>query len=1096
MKKLFVLCSVLAAMSCGETTSTPPNQLNLDGPTDMTFACVGGLRIIPDDRADQTMGDPADEIIFSAMPTTACEIRSGDHPPNTPVPVPPGQDDLTGLGGLPIGQSFWHAFILQSGPGTVAIAQFPTKPSTAFQGEVQVLDADPLTPGKNSISVGEDPVAIATDTTGCKVVTANAGSCDLSVLDVATAVDFDPTTPIDVRRVDVTTPNGTPIRAKPAAMVAEPPSDVIGKKCTGTAEGLIYVAYPSCHLVAAIDASTGVLSGGVLFEGAGPRVLDAAELDTVGASCIDECSGGGTPTAGVRPITLDLEKDPRTAERRMVIGADNSSLITVVELSETDSSPESLFQVPLEDPDGDLGLTKVVLSPQIGMGGEINMINDEIAAGGQFQFVYAIATDDTVRVADILDIRTECDTQVDSRYLRTFNSVRELSCLAVGGANTPPRRAGARGPGIQLIGDALPISVDIIKSEALSTDSKGPGDPGRLVGYFAIIGASNGNILVVNIDDDDRRDLFSSQAPLLTPMVLQVAHQLRDAVPGRSELATTEVDTDGDSGTPPEVLPLCDINGLEDVTGVVVGGPRTTTPPARNIPLGSFAPEKAFQLPGFRQVQCTGFDETKAVADLQFVAPEAIRDFVYPDWLGLRGEEAWSLIYEGPLSLDKINTSVDGPAIRESEMRIDGSGLHLIDGSKPFCNAGVERFDIMQMRGCDPQFANADCPTGYRCFVHPNSQLQGIGACLLDDEADRLADACKDFLTSLRRYTVGATKSGELQLLPRRHTLRTTPLEGCTDDAQCEALADYALTQSVSQHPMLDTTEPDSHTWTCQADPLRAPVATGKRCQLRCDSNVDCITGTVCQGGTGDDTKAGFCMEGVLPPQACINAPQRYELRAGEAFSVIGERTGFEHATIADANGQCVRDPDANPYLVGRIPLAPPACDPPGPDIDPLSGRRTDGTFEPNPCSLTVETVDVVPQYKEGTCELEAEPTQLVPRQAPAIRFRNRGMNLTLVDPTYPGDEACILDRKGNGLGNIPQVFTNYQMSFRQTAGFVQQGVNVGATMPVRVVRGPTQSIWVVDQGDFLSTSISLPSTRGKVFRIEPNPLSNISVLQ
>src|SRR6185436_5510136 len=110
--------------------------------------------------------------------------------------------------------------------GTVAIAQFPTKPGTAFTGnDVAVNDADPLTPGKNGISVGEDPVAIATDKSGCKVLTANAGSCDMSVLDITTAVDRDPTTPIDVRRVDVKNGDGEPIRAKPAAMVAEPQTD-------------------------------------------------------------------------------------------------------------------------------------------------------------------------------------------------------------------------------------------------------------------------------------------------------------------------------------------------------------------------------------------------------------------------------------------------------------------------------------------------------------------------------------------------------------------------------------------------------------------------------------------------------------------------------------------------------------------------------------------------------------------------------------------------------------------------------------------------------------------------------------------------------
>ena len=1082
MKKLLTLVLILG---CGETTSTPPSQLNLDRPTDMTFACVGGLRIIPDSRPDQTMGDPNDEVLLSAMPTTACEIRSGDHETGTPVPVPPGQDDLTADGGVPVGSAFWFSFILQSGPGTVAIAQFQTKPSTAFAGaDVSVLDADPLTPTKNSISIGEDPIAIATDRTGCKVVTANAGSCDLSVLDVTTAVDSNPATPIDVRRLAVTTPNGTPVRAKPAAMVAEPQLDVIGKKCADTASGIMYIAYPSCHIVAAVDTADGKLVGGIQYDAAGvATAIAAGDLDAVGGSCVDECSGGAAPSDGTRPVTLDLEKDPRTANRRLIIGADNSASITVVELADTDSLPESMFQIALEDPTGTLGINEVSLSPQIGMGGELNQIDDDIAPGGQFQFVYAITTDRSVRVADVLDVKKECDTQVDSRYLRSITDVRRLSCLPVGDPTTPPRRAGSRGPGIQLVGDVIPMSVDIIKSEALEGDGRNPGEPGRLVGYFAVIGASNGGVFIVNVDDDDRSDIFSSIRPLLTPMSLQVAHQLRDAIGNRGQLATTEVNGITEA--------LCDVDGPEDITGVLEGGTRTTATPARNIPFNTYAPEKASQLPGFRQFKCEGIDTTKAVTELQFTAPEAVRDLVYPDLGGTRTEEAWSLIWEGAVSLDKLDSAVDGPAIRESEMRIDGSGLHLVDGSKPFCTTGVERFDLVQMRGCDLQFGDTDCPTGYRCFVHPNSQLQGIGACLLEDEADRLVDTCQDFLTSLRRYTVGATKSGDLQLLPRRHTLRTTPVDGCESDTQCQALADYALTQSVSQHPSLDDTAPDPHTWTCSADPLRSAIATGKRCQMRCDATADCLTGTVCEGGTGSG-KTGFCMEGVLPPQACINAPQRYELRVGDAFSVIGQRSGFQHATIADANGNCVRDPAASPYLTSRIPLTPPACDP---TADEISGRKPDGTFEPNPCSLTVETVDVVPLYEENTCELKAEPTALVPRQAPAIRFRNRSINMTLVDPTYPGDGQCILDRKGT-LGNIPHVFTNFQLSFTQTAGFAQINIPVQASMPVRVVRGPTQSIWVVDQGDFLSTSISLASTRGKVFRIEPGALNLINILE
>ncbi len=1077
------------SVSCGDTATTTVNQLNLDRPTDIAFACVGGLRLIPDDRADQTMGLPDDQVVLSAMPTPACDIRSGTHPTGTPVPVPPGQEDLTADGGIPIQPSSWFGFILQSGPGTVALAQFQTKPSTSFSGgDVAVLDADPLTPGKNSISVGEDPIAIATDRSGCKVLTANAGSCDLSVLDVTSAVDFSPSTPIDVRRLDVKNASGEPIRARPAAMVAEPAIDTIGKACPATetgASGLVYIAYPSCHLVAAVDAGNGTVVGGVRYDAAGtPSLLQQTDLDTL--TCPDECGGNGTIETGVRPVTIDVEKDPRTAERRMAIGADNSSSITMVELNADTTLPDSLSQVALEDPTGDLGITQLALTPQIGMGGEIHVINDDNAVGGQFQFVYAVATDDTVRVADVLSLGKECDTQVDPRYLRDIRSVATLSCLPVGDAATPPRRAGARSPGIQLPEPAIPLSVDIIRSDAIGGDSRPEEDPTKLIGYFAIVSASNGGVFIVNVDDDDRRDLFSSTRPLLTPMPLIIAHQLRDGISNRGALAEIEL-----NGVTEH---LCDATG-PDTGGTdtsTTGGPRSVGEPVRNVPVATFSAEKSFELPGFRQLRCDGVDDTRAISELSFAAPEPVRDEVFPDLAALRADETWNLTWEGSLSLDSATTATDGPAVRESEFRVDNTGMHAIDATRPYCNAGVQPFDILQVQGCDPSQGDVQCPLGYRCFVHPNSQVQGIGACMAADEADRLANACEPFLTSIRRYTVGTTESGSLQLLPRRETLRTTPVEGCTSDDQCKTLADYALRNSNSNPPMFDTTAPDTHTWTCNADPNLEPVATGKRCQMRCDATSDCLTGTVCQGGTGDGTKAGFCMEGVVPPQACVNAPQRYALRAGNAFAVVGSRSGFVHATIEDTDGKCIRDPNASPLITGRIPLDPPACDP---TADPLSGQLPDGTFEPNPCSFTAETTDVTPRYIPGTCTLDTPASELLPRQAPAIKYRNRGMNLTIVDPTYPGDAECILDR-GGMLGNIPHVFPGYALTFRQTAGLSPLAIPVTPALPIKVVRGPTQSIWVIDEGDFLSTSIAQPSTRGKVFRIEPNSLGLINILE
>ncbi|MEJ7601796.1 MAG: hypothetical protein WKG01_28115 [Kofleriaceae bacterium] len=1075
-----------ATLSCGDTTTNPVLQLNLDRPVDIAFACYGGLRLTGGGAA--TVDQP---VVFTAQPTPACDVRSTFHEVGTPIPVAPGQEDLTAAGGAVVPNATWYGFVLQQGPGTVALAQFRTQPSNLISGgpDVLVLDANPLTPGKNSISIGEDPIAIVTDTTGCQAITANAGTCDLSLLDVGTAVDGDPQT-LTVQRLDVTNAAGVPIRAKPAAMVSQPATEVIGNSCPVEGErpigsGLIYIAYPSCHLVAGVDAATGRIMQGIQYDAAGvPTLVDG------NVTCPDECSGAAV-TAGTRPVALDLEKDPRTGDQRLVIASDNSPSITVVELDDM-SSALSLSQVAFENTTGNLGFTKVSLSPQIGMGGQGHVINDTNAAGGQFQFMYGVATDDTVRVADILTLNKECDAQVDPRYLRDFRNIRELSCLVVGDPLTPPRRAGARGPGIELPGESIPVAIDIFRADPQDGDTRGEENPGKLIGYFGVISAADGNTYVLNVDDDDYPDLWDPSRPLRTIIPKAIAHQLRDSVPDRELLAQEDVDG--------AEQPLCDPNGPPDSLNVMRGGPRSTTQPVRNVPVSVVAPEKTTLLPGIRQLACVGVDSTRAVSEVGYTAPPDIRYQAFPDLRALETEETWTITYEGSLSNSNDAADIDGPAVRESQIAVDASGMRMFDLTRPYCDAGVELFDLVQMRGCDPINNSGDCPSGYSCFVHPNSQVASLGSCMLEDEAERLADACEDYLTTLRRYNVGRVESGELVLKPRKHELRMTPLDGCVSDTQCQDLASYSLRLASSAHPVNDTTGPDTRTWKCEADPDRAPLPpNNKRCTLKCDVNADCALGTVCRGALDGAPKSGTCMEGVIPPQACVNAPQRYELRANEAFTVIGQEplfkgtgTGYLHPWIANSAGSCVRDPAANRLTVGRIPLKAPACDP---TSDPITGELPGGGFEPNPCSTTIEHADVVPQYLPGTCTLGNPTAAIVNRQAPAIRFRNHGMTFHMVDPTYPGDASCIADR-GGSLVNIPHVVTPYQISFRQTAGSFPLQVPITPTHPIKVVRGPTQSIWVIDNGDFLSTNVGNPSTRGKVFRVEPFAVGRFSTLQ
>lgn len=1064
MRRAFLVAIGVAA--CGDTTNTTLSQLNLDKPIDVAFACHGGLRLTGGGAAD-----PSQPVATTAQPVQSCEIRSGARLPTGDSPVPPGQEDLTGAGGLSLPATSWYALILQSVPGTVAIARWDTKPSSTFTGnDVTVLDADPLTPGKNSISIGEHPVGITTDRVGCFAVTANAGSCDLSTLDIGSAI----TPPLNVSRLVVTNAAGQPIRAKPAAIVAEPAGGTIGVGCPMTATGLAYIAYPNCHLVAGVDLATGTIVTGVQYDATGVPTL----LANGNVSCPDEC-GSAPTTPGVRPVALDVKEDPRSHRRALAIGADNAASIAVVELG-ADARPLSMFQLALANPTGKLGITQLRISPQMGMGGSSGFLDDDIAPGGQMQFIYAVASDRTVRVAEILNVRKECDTQVDPRLIHDVRSIKQMSCFGVGDVTTPARRPGARGPGIELVGDAVPTSVDILKVDNFDGDMR-PNNPAKLVGYFGFISAMNGSTYVVNVTDDNYPDLPDPTNPIAVPVPLAIAHQLRDQIPDRGAIATTP-------GDMPK--PICDTNGPDPDSAIGNdGGPRAALPPASTLPSADVAPTKIAELPSLRQVLCTGSDDTKPVPDTGFAAPVDVRDFVFPDLVGLRADETWSLTWEGSLSRDRLDTSINGPSVRDAQIFVDGGGMRVVDHTRPFCDAGVEPFDIVQLRGCDPANGDSECPVGYTCFVHPQSQVQGLGACMLASEADRLANACKSFLTSLRRYTVGRSTSGELQLLPRAVVLRTTPLDGCTSDAQCQALANYAAQNASTTNPVDDHTPPDPHTYSCVVDAGRKPGVGGdgqplKRCVETCMVDTDCVVGAVCQNHT--------CMEGVVPPQACVNAPQKFELRASEAFTALGLRTGYVHPIIADTGGNCVKNPAAHPWTLGRIPLVAPPCDP---MQDPRTGRKPNGQLDVNPCSLVVDQTELAPQYVAGTCTPATPATQLVTRKAQAIRFRNRGMTLTFVDPTYPGDARCIGDRAGT-LGNVPLVLPGYQIAFRLTAGLSPLLVGIAPSYPIKVVKGPTNSLWVVDEGDFLSQSISSPSTRGKVFRVEPQSLGIVNILQ
>jgi hypothetical protein len=496
-------------------------------------------------------------------------------------------------------------------------------------------------------------------------------------------------------------------------------------------------------------------------------------------------------------------------------------------------------------------------------------------------------------------------------------------------------------------------------------------------------------------------------------------------------------------------------------------GARLMESPQQLIDPAQVTPSKVHELPFMRGVGCEGEDALgnpveAVVSELSFAADDSIRESAYPDLRAVENQ-VWTLTWEGSISADGLFVSIDGPPIRKGTLEVEGTQTFVRDSNEPFCSMGAEAFDIAVLAGCDPLLNDAQCGVGETCFLHPETPFAvQSGVCVPSDRVEQLANPCRDFLVSRRRYSILSSAKGEIEIAERRRMLRTTPLDGCESAIQCETMADAEPLLALDEHPLeavLPVPEKD-FSWVCEADPSRA--AGVDRCLMSCESSDDCENGFHCS--------ANRCVEAPLPPAECTLAVQRYVVLVGEAFAVLGVDDGFIHSNIADpASGECVPSPTAHPLAVSRIPLRPPACDDDG-----------DFTTGPNPCTTRIaHTETYTPYTVEGDLCVAQDAAQRV-RDASAILFANPAIRFHLVDNETQGDLQCRHDQGGTGPA-FGTTFGGYQIQLDVGGGFLPKIVpNLEAALPVTIVPGPSGRLWVLDQGD--ASAI----TRGRVFRINP----------
>lgn len=987
MRAALLLLAGLAA--CGEQVTAPPIE-HLDRPTDVSFGCV-------------SIESQGEQLAAVALPTSACASASAAAP-----------DAGSGDAGTAVAAR-QLVFVAETTRGDVSVADI------SLGG--QFIDSDKFAPGLNGIPVGRLPSGLATSANGCHAVVANSGSCDLSLIHVANAFLSKSDA---VERLTVSSTHGR-IAARPTAIVA-PPSQPAGTRgdCS-SASGYVYVAFAACNLVARVDLATGAVLDGVRYrDGAAPEIVgpdvtcpnecNAAELDATSDTLL-VADAGVSPDAGnstvvqtqAHPVTLEIERDGS----QLYVGAHDSTNLLIIGL--VAGVPTAVRTLPLE---GAGGIARIATTGNILLGNG--------GVGGTGRFVYAIGKDQAIHVVNVKANQppVECDTQIDRRYLHTERRISVLQCFPVGSADNPPRRAGARGPGIRLPRGVLPLDVQFIQQDLSSATD----NPAALNGIFAVVTAlgpvpdnrqGRGLAYYINVSDNAYEDFEMEPGRVdQADIALALPHTIRDSLLNRK--------ADVFEGNAPTCVPKSYLTGTE-------GPPRLAETPLRPsnfVYNDTGTTATAAYAPSLHRVLCSRSEPAAEVPgwELDTIAPPEVRSQLFTDLerIGERTivvaspvDEQIVVSWEGPLAFSAQDSTREGGRLRVG----DGVMTLQADGAL-LCSLGAETGDVVELVGCS---GDADCNFGETCVVHPDAGVTTAGMCMPKDRALELTTTCRAVLTAQRRYTAVETADDHLVFVPRPSVLYASPIGGCSSDAQCATIEDELLTAAEAA---AGSTAPTlaRHTYSCAVEPSMGGPA---RCITTCRADADCDEGTSC------DLSSGRCIYAPLPPGECVGALQRYEVRAGDAFSIVSSNGEYRSRQVRASDGRCVPDESASPLWVNRFHRVEPLC-------TDLSATATG----PNPC--------VIPDLWEPL--LNADGQKYDRRPAYGIRVRGPGLTFDVTDVAIPlpGHPGVLYS----------PIVGNFGIGIRIAGGFTPLSQPLTLMLPERIRKAPDGSLYIVDSGD------------------------------
>ncbi len=1036
----------VVAVACNQTTVETPVR-SFDRPSDAALTCVifNPMNSAGVDVNGNKVG------LYENRPLASCA-------PQPSATVESIADPSTGVSYTPE----LRVLVANSARGEVALVNVPQE---------VLIDLDRANPGFNFIPVGRLPEAIRASKDGCLAVTANVDSCDLAVLNLPIMYNM-PFVPNlvgqsrayskdVVHRIQLTA-GGRPIEARPTAIELVPLDTPPEQITCSDRRYRAWVALPGCEAVVETELSLGIGADPIqaeitraikLSRGGVSLLADPTQL-----SCPAECSGGeapgdagapGVPDGGTRlpenqsaPGTLALDLEDQTL--RLVIGDLYGERVSIVPLDSTTGEPQAARNVQLEA--GALGVARVRISPRSPAG----------------KFVYAVARDNSVHVVD-LDLERECETNPDPVELGAvppedpLPDARRLGCLPLGDPATPRRSPNAIGPGITLPNGAIPRDVGFVHLDTpIPPDTGAPfsAQPQLLVGDFAWIVGSDGRATVLNVFDacPQPNDPQPPDGPSYTPACalenvaqsrkVDIANNYGNPYPYELERLSHHLR----SGLRRFLQP----NTQQDTAGT----PRIQDPanPVTVTVAGSPANAQAgFRLPSLQSV-------TRTIEHLtdQGESGTALITLDVPEPMRAK-DETWSLAWEGVL-----------PATLRSFGKVCGLGDAscprgtLVDAGATFCARDVRIGDKLELVGCA---TDADCLYTQLCVRDPAAPIGVLnGLCLdRDDAGDNPVDGqtlrCSPLLRAQRRYRITAPRQGvtlpngdvtdQLDLSEIYEPEFASQTHSCVQDTDCADVLIPAPDLVAVQRPPLPTA--------CLLD-----TDGQKRCLRKCDPASQgteglCGDGYLCAGtNTSTADAPDFrCMRSPLDIGLftdCLKQAQRYQIRTGESFQVVGTVSGLLSELEPNPVTRICETPPISLERVRRrsprIPLEAPACP-----------QQIDA-------SLGIDALSWVGPAGPNACQLKTGSDDRL------YHFENPIFSLALSIPKNP-------------IGYVPADDTI--VSFVVVGGGFALGLVLGipsdpaAQSPKSVVVGPDQqTVYVVDEGKG-TTSVSL---RGQLLRL------------